>query len=580
MFAWWGRTVFRYRYIVIGVMVALCLGGGVYGISLGQHVTQSGFYDEGSESVHASVVSDKAYGRDTSGHIIGIYTAPEGKTVDDPAFRRRSWTTWPRSRRTTPTRSCARSATSRAQKCSRNMADADKQHAFMSIQLKGDNDDAILTNYNKNVGEDGTTVKEALNIPGVDVQQAGLQPLASELTGTIGEDQQRVSYSACRWSWSCCSSCSAASSRPPADDRRRPDHRRVAWHHASAGRVHPRALLRPTGGDADRARHRDRLRAVHRQPVPGGDRRGLRHRSRPPSNGDDLGPHDHVLRGDHRGVGASAAAVPAGLPQVHHLRDHRHGHAVGDPVDHRARRCAGHPRPQYRRARRAHAAAGAVPAELAVLPTDHRLVRREDAEDQDARRGRAGLLGQARQPGDEAAHRVRRADHHRDDPADHPAGPAVARRHQREVPAAGQQRAPGAGAVRQDLPRVPHRAADHRDGKRRRSTGHRCADRRGAQQGDADPGLHRPQQRPVEDVAGTALSRRSLQGPVGPRDPERSGEPQRRRREDRGTARDTAAARHQHVRRRHARAGAGQYSQPVRQAADDGRRPHRHHHAS
>jgi RND superfamily putative drug exporter len=61
----------------------------------------------------------------------------------------------------------------------------------MSIQLKGDNDDTILTNYNKNLGEDGKTVKEALNIPGVEVQQAGLQPLAGELTGTIGEDQQR-----------------------------------------------------------------------------------------------------------------------------------------------------------------------------------------------------------------------------------------------------------------------------------------------------------------------------------------------------------------------------------------------------
>ena len=45
----------------------------------------------------------------------------------------------------------------------KNMADADKQHAFMSIQLKGDNDDAIPNNYNKNVGEDGKTVKEAPN---------------------------------------------------------------------------------------------------------------------------------------------------------------------------------------------------------------------------------------------------------------------------------------------------------------------------------------------------------------------------------------------------------------------------------
>ena len=89
MFAWWGRTVYQYRYIVIGVMVALCLGGGVFGISLGNHVTQSGFYDEGSQSVHASLIADKTYGRDTSGHIIAIYQAPEGKTVDDPAFKKK-----------------------------------------------------------------------------------------------------------------------------------------------------------------------------------------------------------------------------------------------------------------------------------------------------------------------------------------------------------------------------------------------------------------------------------------------------------------------------------------------------------
>jgi trehalose monomycolate/heme transporter len=191
VFAWWGRTVFRYRYIVIGVMVALCLGGGVYGISLGQHVTQSGFYDEGSQSVHASVVSDKAYGRDTSGHIIGIYTAPEGKTVDDPAFKKKILDNLAEVEKNHPDQVLRSIGYFKSPEVLTNMADADKQHAFMSIQLKGDNDDTILTNYNKNLGEDGTTVSEALNIPGVDVQQAGLQPLASELTGTIGEDQQR-----------------------------------------------------------------------------------------------------------------------------------------------------------------------------------------------------------------------------------------------------------------------------------------------------------------------------------------------------------------------------------------------------
>ncbi len=196
MFAWWGRTVYRYRYIVIGVMVALCLGGGVYGISLGQHVTQSGFYDEGSQSVHASVVADEAYGRDTSGHIIGIYTAPDGKTIDDPEFRKKILDNLAQVEKDHPDQILRSIGYFKNPDVLTTMADADKKHAFMSIQLKGNNDDAILNNYNKNVGEDGKTVKEALNIPGVDVKQAGLQPLASELTGSIGDDQKRAEVAA------------------------------------------------------------------------------------------------------------------------------------------------------------------------------------------------------------------------------------------------------------------------------------------------------------------------------------------------------------------------------------------------
>jgi uncharacterized membrane protein YdfJ with MMPL/SSD domain len=72
-----------------------------------------------------------------------------------------------------------------------NMSDADKKHAFMSIQLKGDNDDTILNNYKK-VEPDLLKLRDE----GIDVQYAGLQPLANELTGTIGEDQQRAEVAA------------------------------------------------------------------------------------------------------------------------------------------------------------------------------------------------------------------------------------------------------------------------------------------------------------------------------------------------------------------------------------------------
>ena len=199
MFAWWGRMVYRFRYIVIGVMVALCLGGGVYGISLGNHVTQSGFYDEGSESVHASLVADEAYGRDTSGHIVALYTAPDGETVDDPEFQQKILDNLAQVERDHPDAILRSIGYFKAPEVLANMADEDRQHAFMSIQLKGDNDDAILNNYNKNVGENGNTVEQdlyAIADEGVNVQLAGLQPLASELTGTIGEDQRRAEIAA------------------------------------------------------------------------------------------------------------------------------------------------------------------------------------------------------------------------------------------------------------------------------------------------------------------------------------------------------------------------------------------------
>ena len=191
MFAWWGRTVYRYRYIVIGVMVALCLGGGVFGISLGNHVTQSGFYDDGSQSVHASVIADKAYGRDTSGHIIGIYTAPDGKTVDDPDFKKKILDNLAQVEKDHPDEILRSIGYFKSPDVLKNMADADKQHAFMSIQLKGDNDDLILNNFKK-VKDDLLKVRD----DGVDVKLAGLQPLAAELTGTIGDDQRRAEVAA------------------------------------------------------------------------------------------------------------------------------------------------------------------------------------------------------------------------------------------------------------------------------------------------------------------------------------------------------------------------------------------------
>lgn len=193
MFAWWGRTVYRYRYIVIGVMVALCLGGGIFGISLGNHVTQSGFYDEGSQSVHASVVADEAFGRDRTSHVVAILTPPDGQKVDNPQWQRDvvgeldtfvkdhpdqvvSWVGWLR-------------APDAANATVQQMKTSDLSKTFVSIPLQGNTDDEILKNYQA-VESDLQQLNDGR------IELAGLNPLASELTGSIGEDQRRAEVAA------------------------------------------------------------------------------------------------------------------------------------------------------------------------------------------------------------------------------------------------------------------------------------------------------------------------------------------------------------------------------------------------
>lgn len=189
MFAWWGRTVYQFRYIVIGVMVALCLGGGVYGASLGSHVTQSGYYDVTSESVQASLIGDEVYGRDRTSHVVAILTPPDGKKVTDRAWQEKvageldqvvedhpdqivGWVGWLK-------------APDTSNATVNQMKTEDLRQTFVSIPLKGDDDDSILKNYQ-------TVQPDLEQINGGDIKLAGLNPLASELTGTIGTDQKRA----------------------------------------------------------------------------------------------------------------------------------------------------------------------------------------------------------------------------------------------------------------------------------------------------------------------------------------------------------------------------------------------------
>src|ERR1700742_51077 len=168
-------------------MVALSLLGGIFGISLGKHVTQSGFYDDGSQAVKASVLGDNTYGRDRTSHIVAIFAAP--KSINAPAWQKKvvdelnafkkdhpdqvvGWAGW-------------LAAPTSTDPVIKGMASEDGKHTFVSIPLKGDNDDTILTNYM-------TIEPDLQKLNGGNVQLAGLEPIANALTGTIATDHKRM----------------------------------------------------------------------------------------------------------------------------------------------------------------------------------------------------------------------------------------------------------------------------------------------------------------------------------------------------------------------------------------------------
>ncbi|MFV9457257.1 MMPL family transporter [Rhodococcus sp. NM-2] len=187
MFASWGSVVYRARFTVIGIMVALLLGSAAYGLGLEKHLSQSGWDDPGSESVAAAKLADGTFGRDTNSDVVALYTAPEGKTIEDPEFQAKVVENLERLAAEHPDKILKINGgyfkVGNAPQLA-SAADADKQHAIESIAIVGDNDTEVTANFRD--------VKDEFYIDGVDVQLAGLQPVSGALNDTMAKDIRRM----------------------------------------------------------------------------------------------------------------------------------------------------------------------------------------------------------------------------------------------------------------------------------------------------------------------------------------------------------------------------------------------------
>ncbi|QNG20317.1 MMPL family transporter [Rhodococcus triatomae] len=187
MFASWGSIVYRARFTVIGVMVAAMLGLAGYGLSLEDHLSQSGWDDPASESVAASILADETFGRDTMGDVLALYKAPDGTTVDDPEFQETVSAHLQRALDENPDQILKANGgffeVGNAPKFAQ-FASEDRQYAIESIAIAGANDTEVTANFR--------AIKDVFYIDGIDVELAGLQPVAGALNDTMAQDIKRM----------------------------------------------------------------------------------------------------------------------------------------------------------------------------------------------------------------------------------------------------------------------------------------------------------------------------------------------------------------------------------------------------
>nr|WP_067820736.1 MMPL family transporter [Nocardia inohanensis] len=188
MFAWWGGVVYRLRFGVLGIVVAGLLALGGYSVGVAEHLTAGGLEDPGAESSQAARLADEAFGRNHEVDVAVLYTAPAGKTVDDPEFSRKIIDNLNSLPRDYPEQISGINAaywrTETGKLSGAQAATKDRTRAIALIAIRGDGDTEVSANYRK--------VKDVFFIPGVDVEVSGLQPVAGELNDTMADDLSRM----------------------------------------------------------------------------------------------------------------------------------------------------------------------------------------------------------------------------------------------------------------------------------------------------------------------------------------------------------------------------------------------------
>ena len=185
----WGRFVYRHRVAVLAISLLVVALSGLYGRDLADRLTQEGWFDESSESVAASKLADTTFGRDTDSDVIALYTAPAGKTVDDPQVRAAVTAQLAGLLHDHPDR-VLRIDSYWDSALSGQFADDSRTYAFASIGLHGEGS-ATVDNYLAITG-DLDADAPGTGPAGTTVELAGLQPVVEGINTGMQDDIQRA----------------------------------------------------------------------------------------------------------------------------------------------------------------------------------------------------------------------------------------------------------------------------------------------------------------------------------------------------------------------------------------------------
>ena len=177
MFNSLGRFVARRRILVLVASVLVMAFLSVAGSALGNPFGQGGFEDPDSGWATAERLEQEAYGRDALGDVVVSYHAPEGTTVDDPAFQDPVRASLEAIRDQHPDE--VTGITSFVFNQSPALVNRDEGIAVASIQIAGEEEE-ILQNFR--------AIEDQIPVPGIQTDIAGVQAVAGALQDGMGAE--------------------------------------------------------------------------------------------------------------------------------------------------------------------------------------------------------------------------------------------------------------------------------------------------------------------------------------------------------------------------------------------------------